>query len=357
MAKGARVAKRPSASLMVWLPLLLSLLGLVAAISLSGCADPAEPSPSFDCPEPTSDDDDSVGDDDDSAGDDDDNSTPANSPPGPPTVQLLPADAGVEDNLHCLVTEAAEDSDGDPISYRFSWLQDGAKTERSTSLLPAAETTYNEEWTCQVAANDGSTWGTTGSSAVRIGANNSPPTAPGLIIEPANAEVGSPLYCLIDEASEDADGDPVYYSFSWELNEVPSDYSGSLIAGDLVEDGDCWTCVVVPYDHTSVGPTAADTVCAAGGAVIPPTQPTVEIVLGPDGSLECVITVASEAPGDPTAVITYLFAWTVDGISTSVVVSEIQAGDTNTGETWTCSATPYDGFQFGDPGEDSFTIP
>ena len=134
-----------------------------------------------------------------------------------------------------------------------------------------------------------------------------------------------------------------------------------MIDGPLVLDGDCWTCVVVPYDNHSVGPTAADSVCVMSGAIISPTAPTVEIFMDASGSLECVITVASELPGDPAAIITYLFAWEVDAgngpTSTTIDISEVESSLTNPGETWTCSATPYDGVTFGDPGEDSYSIP
>jgi hypothetical protein len=133
-----------------------------------------------------------------------------------------------------------------------------------------------------------------------------------------------------------------------------------MIDGSLVQDEDCWACVVVPFDHTSVGPTTADSVCIMSGPIIPPTQPSVEIFVDVDGSLECVITVASE-PADGVATITYLFAWVVDDGSgpttTSIDISEVDASVTNSGETWTCSVTPYDGVEFGDPGEDSITIP
>jgi hypothetical protein len=275
-------------------------------------------------------------------------------------VQLLPANAGEQDDLYCAITTAASDADNNRLSYRFSWFLDGVETARQESMVPAAETTFGGEWNCEVTANDGKVDGPAGSSSVTIGTLNMPPTAPGLIIEPANAEAEAPLYCLIDQASQDADGDEVYYSYLWELNDVPTDHTTSMIDGPLVLDGDCWTCVVVPYDNHSVGPTTADSVCVMSGAIIPPTAPTVEIFMDASGSLECVITVASE-PADGIATITYLFAWVVDNGSgpttTSINISEVDASATNSGETWTCSVTPYDGVEFGDPGEDSFTIP
>ena len=351
----------------------LSLLSLLLILCLISCRDDPAP-PAFDCPDPepisddddsgddvSDDDDDSVDDDDTNADDDDATPPPQNSSPTAPTVELLPADAGEQDDLHCVISAEASDADGDSLTYQFSWLVDGVGISGQRSLIPAEETTYGTEWTCQVIASDGKATSPAGTASVIIGTVNSPPTAPGLIIEPAQGEAAAPLYCLIDQASEDADGDEVYYSYRWELNEVPTDYTTSVIDGTLVLDGDCWTCVVVPFDHTSVGPATADSVCIMAGPIIPPTAPTVEILMGADGSLECVITLASEVPGDPAAIITYLFAWEFDDGSgpttTSIDISEVDSSLINSGETWTCSATPYDGVEFGDPGEDSFTVP
>ena len=335
---------------------LLALCSMLLIASLWACRDDAPQPPSFGCPDP-----DALPDDDDSAAanDDDDSSpsAPPNSAPTAPSVLLLPADAGEHDDLHCLLAEVATDADADPLTYRFSWLADGVPIAGGRSLVPSAETTFGTEWTCEVVANDGKAEGTPGSATLTIGSGNSPPTAPGLIIEPSMAEAEAPLYCLIDQASEDADGDEIYYSYHWELNEVPTAHTTSMIDGSLVLDQDCWTCVVVPYDHTSVGPTTADTVCIMSGPAPEPTAPTVEIIIDADGSLECVITVASELPGDPAAIITYLFSWLLNGFSTTVNISEVDAALTNPNEVWTCSATPFDGVRFGESGDDEVTIP
>jgi len=333
---------------------------MVLLLAMTGCQ-PDVPAPQFDdCPDPVDDDDSNGGDDDDSNDGDDDDSTPAPPVSGPPAaaeLSVFPADAGAQDDLHCLVTQAAVDPDGDEVSYSFSWLSDGSGAGNTTNYVPAAATTFGQEWVCEVIPRDAEAHGPASSASVTIGANNSPPTAPGLIIEPANAEAGAALYCLIDQASEDADGDEVAYSYRWELNDVPSENHTSMVLGEMVLEGDCWTCVVVAYDRTSMGASVADSACIEAGAPEPPTQPVVEVALLGNGDLECSIIVGSESPGDPGAIITYQFSWTMNGIDTGIVIDLVEASQINPGELWTCSATPFDGVLFGPPGTDDIMTP
>jgi len=343
----------------------MCLAGLFLLLpALAGCQ-AAPPAPQFDdCLDADDDDDsadDSADDDDDSAGDagdDDTQAPPVNAPPGAAELSVFPADAGGQDDLHCLVTQGAVDPDGDEVSYSFSWLVDGASAGNRTNLVAAAATTFGEEWTCQVVARDAEAQGPAASAALIVGAVNSPPTAPGLIIEPSFAEAGATLYCLIDQASEDADGDEVAYSYRWELNEVPSENRTSMVLGEMVLEDDCWTCVVVPYDRTSMGPSVADTACIEVGAPEPPTEPVVEVALLANGDLQCSIIVGSESPGNPGAIITYQFNWTMNTVDTGIVIDLVEAAQTNPNEMWTCLATPFDGVMFGPPGEDDImTLP
>jgi len=126
----------------------------------------------------------------------------------------------------------------------------------------------------------------------------------------------------------------------------------------MVLEDDCWTCVVVPYDRTSMGPSVADTACIEVGAPEPPTEPVVEVALLANGDLQCSIIVGSESPGNPGAIITYQFNWTMNTVDTGIVIDLVEAAQTNPNEMWTCLATPFDGVMFGPPGEDDImTLP
>jgi len=324
-------------------------------LAVPGCRDQEPPSFS-DCSDLDPVDDNSG---DDSSGDDDDSAAPppASSPPGAPELSILPADAGGQDDLHCVITAASTDAQGDEISYSFSWLVDSSDAGNSSNYVPASMTTFGQEWTCRAVPRDDGGAGPAGIAVLTVGALNSPPTAPGLVIEPTNAEAGAPLYCLIDQASEDADGDEVAYSYRWDLNEVPTDNHTSLVAETMVLEGDCWTCVVVAYDRTSMGPSVADTACIEAGAPEAPTQPEVEVILLSNGNLECSIIVASESPGNPGALITYFFTWSMNTVDTGIDIDVVEASQTNPGEMWTCLVTPFDGVLFGTPGEDDIMTP
>ncbi|MBM74807.1 MAG: hypothetical protein CMK59_05365 [Proteobacteria bacterium] len=93
----------------------------------------------------------------------------ANSPPTSAEVEiqdalgnpLLTPYAGV-DNLICVITAAATDADGDPLSYNLNWMVDGqlwtgqvTTTYYPGDTIQASNTAGMQNWQCLVSASDG----------------------------------------------------------------------------------------------------------------------------------------------------------------------------------------------------------
>ncbi len=89
-----------------------------------------------------------------------------NAAPGPLEVVIEPDQPKSGDELRCLVRKAAQDKDGDPVKYRFSWFKDGVLQQfaAETERVPARLTSANDIWQCTAVATDGRMDGPPGES-------------------------------------------------------------------------------------------------------------------------------------------------------------------------------------------------
>ncbi|HMV67277.1 MAG TPA: hypothetical protein PKA64_10535, partial [Myxococcota bacterium] len=127
------------------------------------------------------------------------------------------------------------------------------------------------------------------SSARTCNLNRRPP-APGVDI----SRVGGGLRCDVVAPSVDADGDPVAYAVSWQLEGSP--YAGATstaaLPGDTIPAGSVtigkWTCVVTPSDATGAGPAGVDDFLAYDPALdVVDTIGTHTCAVLEDGSVRC----------------------------------------------------------------------
>jgi alpha-tubulin suppressor-like RCC1 family protein len=99
-----------------------------------------------------------------------------NTPPEPPTVSILDSNPiEGEDDLVCVMETGSRDADGDPVTYTFSWLLDGAPHSGATAstaepddTIPAALTEADQVWTCQLVPDDGWEVGEPGTAEVTV---------------------------------------------------------------------------------------------------------------------------------------------------------------------------------------------
>jgi hypothetical protein len=193
---------------------------------------------------------------------------PGNHPPSAPTTRLAPTIVSSVEPLRCVIDRWSTDADGDPISYRFSWLRDGFLTGNKEMIIHGDDTEDGETWTCVVTPFDGKEEGPPGQAAASIGLGRPLPTAPQIVILPELPVTEDDLRCVVEEASVDVhSGEPVTYLFEWFKNGILNQADLSEINSDETEVADVWMCSVIPRGVNDDGPrVTASVIIQAGGS-------------------------------------------------------------------------------------------
>ena len=101
------------------------------------------------------------------------------------------------------------------------------------------------------------------------------------------------VWCAVDAAAADLDGDEVTLSFGWDLDELlwsgptlSTAETGDTIPLDETEAGQLWRCTVTPHDGETVGPTvsAEVTIDNAQTRVFVTSEGTSSDMGGPSGA-------------------------------------------------------------------------
>jgi hypothetical protein len=182
-----------------------------------------------------------------------------NTPPEVLSVAISPTTATTNDTLTALVTTS--DAEGDPVTLAYAWTVDGVTVAETSSSLSGI-THFDKHQVVQVTVtpNDGFTDGPPATSG-SVTIDNSAPSAPSLIFIPeAPVEGEDDVWCAIDTAAADPDGDTVALSFTWELDgtawsggTMSTDEPGDTIALTETMDGQIWTCTVSTHDGETSG--------------------------------------------------------------------------------------------------------
>ncbi len=90
--------------------------------------------------------------------------------------------------------------------------------------------------------------------AVGCGELNSPPTAPGITIQPAEPTTDDDLTCVVETPSSDPDGDPITYRTNWTIDGLSTGMETLVVPAAQTRDGEEWTCVVRASDNQVEGP-------------------------------------------------------------------------------------------------------
>jgi len=278
--------------------------------------------------------------------------TIGNSAPTAPTVSLSPAAPSTTDTLACLVDSAATDADGDAITYLYAWTKDGIQTALTTPSVQPDQTARGEIWGCSVKADDGATQGLAGSAEITI--RNQAPAPPTIAISPTNPKTADPLSCSVTTAAIDPDGDALTYRYSWTVNGVDAAMTTSTIPAAQTAKGETWACAVQAFDGNALSTSAGaqtvieNTAPLAATIAITPQNPNTT------NDLTCGVTAAaSDADGD---MITYGYAWTVNGSPTAHTGATVSVGFTARDQIWTCTVTPNDGAEAGPSAAATTTI-
>ncbi|MFZ5475985.1 MAG: hypothetical protein ACOZNI_04360 [Myxococcota bacterium] len=183
-----------------------------------------------------------------------------NHPPEGLAVAITPATPPAGADFAVVIVTPATDPDGDAVSYRYAWTVDGAAANVEGDTVAGADTVDNQVWEVAVTPTDGTDDGIAATAVVVIG--NSPPSAVGVTISPAEPADGEALTITIDPVPVDPDGDALTTTITWYQNEaeVPWWSGYTEIDGGSVEDGETFRVVVAVTDGFNPPVTAEDTV-------------------------------------------------------------------------------------------------
>ncbi len=210
-----------------------------------------------------------------------------------PTLQSVhfdPAEPNATDRIYARVQ--ARDPDGDALWPTLTWWVDGEQVGEGP-FLHAGVAQRDQTVVLQVEVGDGE-YSEFGERHVTLG--NAPPTAPEVVVTPANGAVAGvdDLVCELSRPGQDPDGDSLSYAILWSRNGMPwlGLQSDSILPGDTVptenlSPGDVWSCQITVSDGVS------STTVAASQDVLTCTS-AVEVFVASDS--------ASVDPNDGSAV-------------------------------------------------------
>jgi hypothetical protein len=238
-----------------------------------------------------------------------------NSAPVVDSLTLSPSSPRTNDVLQASVV--AQDGDGDPLSYSYEWLRNGAPiagaTGPSLDLSVAGHGDRSDTITARVTASDGQATSAPASASVVIA--DSAPTA-SVVLNATSPTTNQVITATA--TSSDADGDALTYTFTWKLNgAVRATVSGQSASSSynlgVAGNGDRGQTIVVEV-VASDGTLTSST--ASASAVVVNSAPRVAMSLNntsPRTNDVLVATaIAQDADGDP---LTLTFTWRVNGVT------------------------------------------
>jgi len=187
-----------------------------------------------------------------------------------------------------------------------------------------------------------------------VEAVNTAPEAPGVSLSPSPAYTTDDLEVVLVE-STDAEGDVLTYRYEWTVGGTSIDLGGvESVSADQTARGQTWAVSVYASDGEFESPAGEASI------EISNTAPTIDSaslkydVPTTNGTLTCASGVTADADGD---VVSVTYAWDVDGSPAAGKVPEVLTGDAfSKGELVTCSVTPNDGSDAGEPATASLLI-
>ncbi len=263
-----------------------------------------------------------------------------NTPPDAPQVSIGPVDPGTDDDLVVVLDQPSDDEDGDVVTYDYAWKQDGLpRADLVTDTVPASETTKGEVWEVIVTPNDGTADGDPATAETTV--VNTPPVVT-VVLEPTGPTTDDDL--TASATATDADGDEVFLAYAWTVDGAPTGHDGYTVpAGDTTKH-EVWAVTVVPSDGEVEGEPATTEVEVVN------TPPTATLAFEPaiPGADEDVRVVATPADADGD-VVSFTYAWSVDGKATGITSDTVPAADTAAGQVWTATVIPADDEEDGEP--------
>lgn len=198
--------------------------------------------------------------------------TVVNTAPTGASVALTPTSPRTNDVL--TATPGAADTDGDPLTWTYTWYRNGTPIGATGPTLNGA-TWFARGDVIDVSAvpDDGAASGA-GARSSAVTVVNTLPAAPVVEVQPvAPIEGTDALRCVLTAPAADADGDVVTSTAAWTVDGTPfAGTTSTTFPNDTVGTGvtvaaETWTCTVSSSDGFGAAPTASDTVIVLGDPV------------------------------------------------------------------------------------------
>jgi hypothetical protein len=189
--------------------------------------------------------------------------TISNTAPVMSSASLTPTTAYESSTLTC--SPSASDADGDTVTYSYAWYKNSSLIAATSATLTGSSFSKGDTVYCRVTPTDGTTAGSASSSST-VTISNTAPTAPVIAIDPTSPEASvDDLFCDLNTASTDADGDTITYTFTWTKNgtavasSVPynSLYIDDAVYSTSLTSGEVWICKVTASDGTASSSTVS----------------------------------------------------------------------------------------------------
>ncbi len=150
------------------------------------------------------------------------------------TVRFEPGRTQATDETVRAIVEA-EDPDGDPLSYRFTWTVRGRLYAERGPRLALFGVRRGDPIEVTVTASDGHAESESVSATTRIA--NAPPLITGARFEPSNGITAGGEVTVHPEA-KDSDDDPLSFSHTWWVNRSPVAEAGPTLSTVGLKRGD-----------------------------------------------------------------------------------------------------------------------
>jgi hypothetical protein len=267
---------------------------------------------------------------------------------------LTPSPAYESSTLACAYGTAT-DVDLDSVSYTYAWRVNSATLATTTATLGGAEFASGDSVVCLITPNDGTDDGVAvASNAITVA--NTAPTLTTVGITPTPAFTDTPVY-VAESGWSDEDGDSNADLYQWYVNGAavtPGGTFSSLSDTAFVKDDEVYV-VVTPFDGTSAGVPVSSSILTIDN--LAPSAPVVMVTptdAEPEDDLLCTVTTGStDVDGDA---ISYVYSWTQNAIGSGITTNTVDAAYTDSGDTWVCTVTPFDGDDYGSAGADAQQI-
>jgi hypothetical protein len=289
-----------------------------------------------------------------------------NSLPTVSGVRIDPDPANVSDTITCFHDTPADVDLGDTVSLTYDWTVNSITYGNQGATLTQAAS-RGSVVSCTVTPSDSLESGTAVSSG-DVTLSNSPPTVDTVNLYGAS---GSGLQTndvlTVNAVPSDADSDsPLILQYHWYVDNLhqAAVLTSSLDGATWFEKGQDVHVQVSAFDGTDYG--SAYTTLPLTVVNTPPGAATISMSTATpkEGQDDIICQVDTPAADDDAAdLLTYSFAWTVDGgTPTATPGQTIHAGDTIVytdlvrGQVWECTVTPSDGTDTGPTSQATATV-